>query len=400
MSEELPVYLDHAAATPLDPEVAAVMAEVQATTFANPSSPHASGRAARRVLEESRERILAAFGGRGSGPERDTLVFTSGASEANHLAIVGRAGGLGSPGDVLWSRRDHASARHAVELLRGRGWQGHEVPLDPRSGTAAAAAGAILSHRLPGRPCLVSLTLACGQTGSIEPLGCAVSSAAAVGDMPRVHLDATQAAGFLELDVQALPVATLCLAPHKFGGPRGIGGLLIRSGVRIDPPRPGVQERGLRGGTEPVVLAAGFARAVEIVARDRTARNQRMAALRDRLETAVLAAAAAVGFEPLVIAAAADRAPHISAIAFPGVDRQAFVMAADLAGVCLATGTACSSGASEPAPAIAALGIPPAVAESVVRLSVGCTTTSADVDLAVERLAGVLAVLSGPGRKA
>jgi cysteine desulfurase len=148
-----------------------------------------------------------------------------------------------------------------------------------------------------------------------------------------------------------------------------------------------------------VVLAAGFARAVEILSRERSARNQRLAALRDRLETAVLEAAAAAGIEPVVIAAVADRAPHISAIAFPGVDRQTFVMAADLAGVCLATGTACSSGASQPAPAIAALGLAPAVAESVVRFSVGGTTTPADVDTAVSRLAGVLAILRGTARR-
>ena len=395
MSAQSAIYLDHAAATPLDPEVAAVMAEVQATTFANPSSPHAAGRAARRVLEESRERILAAVGGRGTGPDRDTLVFTSGASEANHLAVVGMAAGFGSPGDVLWSRRDHASTRHAVESLLASGWRGHEVALDPKTGTAAAAVSEAVLRRSAGRPCLVSLTLACGQTGSMEPLERALPTDVAAGDRPRVHVDATQAAGFLELDVRSPPVATLCLAPHKFGGPRGIGGLVIRSGVRIDPPRPGVQERGLRGGTEAVALAAGFARAVEILGQDRARRVRQVAQRRDRLETALLAAATAAGLEPVVIAAAADRAPHVSAIAFPGVDRQAFVMAADLAGVCLATGTACSSGASEPAPAVAALGLPAGWAESVVRFSVGWTTTPAEIDTAVARLAGVLEVMRG-----
>ncbi|MFM8705761.1 MAG: aminotransferase class V-fold PLP-dependent enzyme, partial [Planctomycetia bacterium] len=149
-------------------------------------------------------------------------------------------------------------------------------------------------------------------------------------------------------------------------------------------------EQGLRGGTEPVPLAAGFARALELAVADRDREAVRLAGLRDRLESDLIAAARRAGIEARVIAAAADRCPHITTIAFPGLDRQSLAMAADLAGVCLATGTACTSGSSEPAPALVAMGLEPAAVRGAVRLSVGRTTPAADVEEAVARLAPLL----------
>jgi cysteine desulfurase len=201
-----------------------------------------------------------------------------------------------------------------------------------------------------------------------------------------VHVDATQGAGLLPLVFRDLPAATLSLAPHKFGGPRGIGGLVIRSGVALEPVQAGTQEQGLRGGTESVPLAVGFARALELAAADREHAAVRVAGLRDRLETRLIDVAQRAGIEARVIAAHATRCPHIATIAFPGLDRQALAMAADLAGVCLATGTACTSGSSEPAPALVAMGLEPEVVRGAVRLSVGPMTTAADIDHAVERL--------------
>jgi cysteine desulfurase len=386
MATPFPIDLDHAAATPMHPEVAATIVEAQGVAHANPSSQHAIGRAARRVLEDARERIVAALGGSGTGPHRERLVFTSGASEANHLALLGMTAASATVGDVLYSRRDHASSVHAAMAAGRRGWRLREMALDDRSGTAAAALSAAISERHPAASRVVSLTLVCGQTGSVEDMPPPMRD---ISDT-QVHVDATQAAGLLAVSFRELPAATLALAPHKFGGPRGIGALLIRGGVAIVAVQAGSQEFGLRGGTEAVPLAAGFARAMELAVADREEAAQRVASLRDRLESRLLDAARQAGIPAIVIAAGARRCPHISTIAFPGLDRQSLAMAADLAGVCLATGTACASGSSEPAPALVAMGFEAAVVRGAVRLSVARTTTAADIEQAVERLTPLL----------
>ena len=398
MASPTPVYLDHAAATPLNPEVAAAIAEAQAVAFANPSSQHALGRAAQSLLEDARERIMAVLGGRGVGVGRDRLVFTSGASEANQLAIRGMAAGAGRSGEVWFSRRDHPSSVNAALAAGRQGWRLRELSLDETNGTAAAAlvatdgASKVDGGSKADGPRLAVLTLGCSQTGSLEDMAAIaglVSHQRGRGDI-LFHVDATQAAGFLPLEFHGSPAATLALAPHKCAGPRGIGGLLIRGGVAIEPLQVGTQEQGLRGGTEAVPLAVGFARAVELAAADRDHAARRVAGLRDRLEARLLDSARLAGIPAVVIAAGALRCPHISTLAFPGIDRQTLAMAADLAGVCLATGTACASGSSEPAPALLAMGLPPEVVHSAVRLSIGRTTTESDIDQAVERIAPLL----------
>lgn len=380
------IDLDHAAGTPLHPRVAAAITEAQAVAHANPSSQHALGRAARRMLEDARERIEAivcgSFTGAAAAHRRDRLVFTSGASEANHLAILGMAAAAPTVGDIFFSHRDHASSVHACRTAGGRGWRLRELPLDPETGTAGAAAAAAMGEPATNRPRIVSLTLVCGQTGSIEEMPEAV-----LGESHAlVHVDATQAVGLLPLERRRLPLATMSFAPHKFGGPRGIGGLVVRGGVSIAPVQAGSQEFGLRGGTEAVPLAVGFALALELAVADRAEAASRVAALRDSLESRLLEAARQAGIPAVVIAAGGRRCPHISTIAFPGLDRQSLAMAADLAGVCLATGTACASGSSEPSPALVAMGLEPDVVRGAVRLSVGRTTTQADIDEAVARL--------------
>ena len=279
-----------------------------------------------------------------------------------------------------------------MQALVRRGWSLHEATLDPVDGTAAAALVVAACAEDANRPQIASLTLVCGQTGSIEDLAAVVARPFAAGRHPLlVHIDATQAAGLMAIDFQALPAATLSLAPHKFGGPRGIGGLLIRGDVAIEPVQAGTQEQGLRGGTEPVPLAVGFARAMELASADREQAARRLAGLRDRLEGKLLNVARDAGIPAVAIAAGAiRRCPHIATLAFPGFDRQALAMAADLAGVCLATGTACASGSSEPAPALVAMGLAPDLVRSTVRLSVGRTTTEADIDQAVARLVPLL----------
>lgn len=391
MSTSASLYLDHAAATPLHPEVAAAIAAAQALAQANPSSQHSLGRAARSLLEDARDRIMSALAGRSGPAHRDRLVFTSGASEANHLAILGMAAAAPAFGHLFWSRRDHASSVSAVQAAGRRGWTLHEATLDPVDGTATAAVIAAAGAALVSGPRIASLTLVCGQTGSIEDSGFIAALSTAVNPHGvLVHIDATQAAGLVTLDFSTLRAATLALAPHKFGGPRGIGGLLIRGDVAIEPVQAGTQEQGLRGGTEAVPLAVGFARAMELAVADRDETARQVAGLRDRLESRLVAAARHADIPAVVIAAQGRRCPHIATLAFPGLDRQALAMAADLAGVCLATGTACASGSSEPAPALVAMGLEPAVVKSAVRLSVGRTTTEAEIDKAIATLVPLL----------
>ncbi|MFM7183856.1 MAG: cysteine desulfurase family protein [Planctomycetota bacterium] len=382
-----PIYLDHAAATPLRPEAEAAMRDATAKGFANASSPHAAGRQARRILEESRERILTALGGRSTGVDRDRLVFTSGATEANRLGVLGREDG---PGTIAWSPRDHASIQAAAAELAVRGW--HPVPLAANQRGSVIEAVLALADSPPGRT-VVCLTTVCGQTGILDP---AVTTLAAT-PLVSIHVDHTQATAWDATPLDRLAATTVALAPHKFGGPRGIGGLVVRGGVRLRPVQPGPQELGLRGGTESVPLAAAFAAALEAAVAERSAAVDHVTALRQRFECGVTAAAAGVGRRVVVIGDHAPRAPHITTIAVEGFDRQTLVMAADLAGVFLATGTACASGSSEPSPAILSLHEPPWVARSAFRASFAPASTCRDVDAAVSRLTMVFRGIAGGG---
>jgi cysteine desulfurase len=408
-----PLYLDHAATTPVREEVAAAMEEARRTAFANPSSPHMAGRLARGVLEDCRERILAGLGGRrGSATTADRLLFTSGATEANHLALLGTTGrGRDGPGLIGHSHRDHASITAAAAELAVGGWEAAVLPLDPRGAIDPAAFAAVAAARPAARRMLLATTLVCGQTGLVEDMGAVASLALAFPGLA-IHVDATQAVPALAIAFDRLPAATLTIAPHKFGGPRGIGGLLVRGGVAMEPLVPGSQEGGLRGGTEPVALAVGFATALERCNAERARDIERLEALRNRFETRLAAAVGresarvlptpAPGTHGLLVLGrdtpSVARAAHISTVILGGIDRQAFVMAADLAGICCATGTACASGSTEPAPAVeavaAATGLPAAAAQSAVRFSVGRGTTTAMIDAAVARLAELVARLA------
>ena len=378
------VYLDHAATTPVRPEVAEAMAAAEAEAWANPSSPHAAGRRAKRVLEDCREKILALVGGQGSGGDRDRLVFTSGATEANRLAILGLA--AGATGVFASSARDHTSVRNLRGELAGRGWFVAEPPL--------AGTGRITPEWVfpPSERGIWATTLVCGQSGTIEDMPRIAAAVRAREDV-LLHVDATQAIVTQPIAVAALGATTLTLAPHKFSGPRGIGAVVVRGGVAVAPLVAGPQEAGLRGGTEPVVLAVGFARALELAVAERAAEAARLADLCEQFARAFTTTAGARGLHVERIAAPALSSPHILTLALPGVDRQACAMAADLAGVCCGTGTACASGSSEPAPALVAMGLSAAHVAGAVRFSFGRTTTAADVDAAIGRLEPVLARL-------
>lgn len=388
--QEESIYLDHAAATPLAAEVAAAMAEA-AGCFANPSSPHAAGRRAKRLLEEAREEILSILGGRTGGASRDRLVFTSGASEANQLGLLGIAGD--DPGWIGVSAHDHSSIRAAADRLAAAGWQRRELPLCQEGKLTADSLAEALDGGSGGQR-ILALTTVCGQTGIRQDPAALLPSARGAAAGLSIHADITQQVAWEPIGFAATPFATAALAAAKFGGPRGIGALLIRDGVAISAVIPGPQELGLRGGTEAVPLAVGFARALAATAAARETAAAGVAALQERLERGLLRAAAAAGIEAVIVGRDASRAPHVTMLALAGIDRQAAAMAADQAGVCLATGTACASGSSEPPPVLAAIGLPERFRQGGLRLSLAATTTAAAIDEAVARLGGVFSRLA------
>ena len=384
------IYLDHAATTPLDPEVADRISQVQADVFGNPSSPHTAGRRARQIVDDAREQILATL-----GCPTARLIFTSGATEANHLVTLGLQ--AAQPIRLAVSPRDHESLRLAAAAA-GDAAGLETLPLTTAGQLDQAAVAAWLEQTFagPSGPRLLATTLVCGQTGSIEDTAGLVGLIARQAPSCLLHTDATQAVGRVPVDFYNLGVTSLCFAPHKVGGPRGVGCLILRPGVEISPLLYGAQQFQQRGGTEPVALIAGCQLAVAIAVKCQQAEAERLHGLRQQFEQQLLGLARDAGFHPAVIAGGGPRSPHVSTVALPGIDRQAFVMAADLEGLAVATGTACASGSSEPAPALAAMGLDQATVQSAVRFSFGRTTTAADIDEALSRIGQMLSRLRPP----
>ena len=395
------IYLDHAATTPLDDEVADLVAKVQRDCFANPSSPHAAGRRARRVIDETREHILADLG----APDAQ-LVFTSGATEANALAVHSlTSSDCQLPTEFACSPRDHESLRTGalgsrstrcgrtliplndtgqLSLSAIQKWLGFTADVNERDLSQPDLSTAATVRRL------LTATLVCGQTGTIEDIGGLIDLIKQSQSGCRVHADATQAIGRLPINLATMRTTSLAFAAHKIGGPRGIGCLIVRPEEKIVPLFPGTQQIGQRGGTEPVALIAGCGLAVSLAIRHQQAENERLLVFQKRLETGLLNVAQTLEITAQVIAGSTPRSPHLTTISFPGFDRQAFVLAADVAGLALATGTACASGSSEPAPALVAMDLDPRLVQSAVRLSFGRTTTRDDIDEAISRMSQLL----------
>jgi cysteine desulfurase len=370
------VYLDHNSTSPLLPEAAAAMMAAEAEQFANPASQHSEGRRANRALQNAREEIAELLGAKLTGRNADRLVFTSGGSEANNLALAGL--GLANSNDarpIVISSIEHPSITATADAIARSG-----VPLQK---LAVMSAGVVrlehLDELLAQSPRLASVMLANNETGVIQPLDEIVRRCAAAG-VP-VHTDASQAVGKLLIDFRALGVAAMTISPHKFGGPRGIGGLLVRGDVPIQPLlHGGAQQLGLRPGTESVSLAVGFLAALKAWHGRRSQWSAQMQALRDRFESAIRTAFP----QAIVNGIAVPRLPNTSNIAFVGHDRQALLMAFDLAGICCSTGSACASGSSEPSPTLLAMQLPREVVNASLRFSIGPNTTEEEIDNAVE----------------
>lgn len=387
-----PIYLDHNATTPVLPEVIEAMRSCWAEPLLNPSSQHEFGRRARRVLENTRERIAELLGAKTSGMDADRVIFTSGGTEANNLAILGLAGRSGiahrnvaepiagidtQPPHLIISTIEHPSIRVLAGELKRRGWHVDYLGVDTNGSIQTDDLRSLLRRETR----VVAAILGQNETGVLQPVAQLATFCRETG-VP-LHTDAIQVIGKLPVNFRALGVATMSVAAHKFHGPTGIGALVVRHGVELRPQMfGGFQQGGLRPGTEPVALAVGMCRALELWQAEAAQRHQRLRELRDRFERAILTGWPAAR----IIGADAERLPHTSHIAFVGLDRQALFMALDQAGVACSLGSACASGSSEPSAVLQAMGCDKAVYQSAVRFSLGTTTTAAEIDEAARRI--------------
>lgn len=367
-----PIYLDHNATTPPDPEVVTLVTELMSETWANPGSRHSLGRKARRILEDARESIAAILG---AHPEE--LLFTSGGTESNNLALQGLI--RPTPGTILTGPGEHPATAETLKHLHQMGRSLREL---------AVSSTGLLSEDLAQLPWneirLATLLLAHNETGVIQdprPLAehCNARS------IP-FHLDAVQAVGKIPVNFQALGVTSLSFGAHKFHGPRGIGGLLLRKGTRLTPLMfGGHQEQDRRPGTESVPLIAGMARALSLWNSDRERRAAHLVNLKAQLRNG-LQTLGQVTF----IGTDAPAIPNTLTVAFHGLDGEALLVALDLAGIPCSLGSTCASGSAEPAPILIAMGLPEQLQRSAVRFSLGHQQTETQIAEALHRIASVV----------
>jgi len=375
------IYLDNNSTSPIDPRVVEAMARVQRDGLANPASQHHLGRRARRLLEEAREGIASLLGADVTSLRADQLIFTSGGTEANNLALFGLTAAAAAKThekqQVIVSGIEHPSILESVKRLEQRG-----VPV-VRLGVSSH--GVVderqLEEALEQPTALASVMLANHETGVLQPIE-RLAACCSVANVP-LHTDAVQAVGKVPVHFRQLGVNAMTLTAHKVHGPLGIGALLLRSDVKLEPTLfGGFQQAGLRPGTEPVALAVGFHEALRLAHDELVERTATITRLADELASTLREA-----FPDLVVAGeAAPRLPHTLNVAFPGVNRQALLMSLDMAGVACSTGSACASGSSEPSPVLKAMRLPSDAIEGAIRLSLSALTTAGEVAEASRRI--------------
>ncbi|MEQ9406976.1 MAG: cysteine desulfurase family protein [Fuerstiella sp.] len=376
-----PIYLDNNATTRILPEVAEAMSNAWATGFANPGSQHSFGRDARRILEDSRESIAAIL-----GADASEVVFTSGGTESINAAVYGLT--LGRKGVIALTKGEHPATTAACEKARQQGMKLHYLSVDGAGRLRADQYDALPWPELK----LVCVILAHNETGVIQDLT-ELSERCEAQRVPLL-IDAVQAVGKIPVSFHQLKATALAFGAHKFHGPRGIGGLLLRRGVQLPPfLEGGHQESGRRAGTEPVPLIAGMARALECFQQHADERTLKVRQLRDQLQTELSRRCS-----PTVVhGQEAERLPNTLSIAFPGVEGEAMLVNLDLEGIACSLGSTCASGSAEPAPSLLAMGIAADVCTSSVRFSLSCETTPTEIESAVDRITKIVTRLRADG---
>jgi cysteine desulfurase len=372
------VYLDHAATTPLSDAARAAMDPFLADRFGNASSVHAAGREARKAVDEARERVAAAVGAR-----PDEVVFTSGGTEADNLALKGAAwhGREQGRDGVVTTVIEHHAVLDPARWLGKQGFRVREAAVDA-SGVLRLEA---LEAAVDDKTAIVSVMWANNEVGSVQPVARAAEIARAAGAV--FHSDAVQAVPWLDVDAEM--AGLLSLSAHKLGGPKGVGALIVRRGVKIQPLfHGGGQEREVRSGTYNVAGIAGFGAAVDDWVGGRVEAAARVGALRDRLQEKITGSVT----DARVDSDGGERLPNNLHLVIAGIDGESLILLLDAAGIAASQGSACSSGAAEPSHVLAAMGVSRELARGALRLTLGPSTTEAEVD----RAAG--AVVDAVGR--
>jgi cysteine desulfurase len=371
-----PIYLDNNATTPLLPAVWDAMRPYFTQVHGNPASAHVFGRRARQALENARETVAGHL-----GAHPDEVLFTSGATEANNLALFGLAGD--PPGHLLASPIEHPSVAEPVRQLATAGFLVDYLPVD----TWGIVCTGALADLLRPETRLVSVMLANHETGALQPIG---DLANRLRGRALFHCDATQAVGKVPIHFHDLGISALTFSAHKFHGPKGIGALLLRRGVKLRPRTwGGHQQSGRRPGTEPLALVVGLATALQAAQNEADERRARVQQLRHTF-LALLQAEAA----PIVLNGPLEGGlPHTLNLSFPGLKADALLMSFDLAGVACSTGSACSSGSLLPSPVLQAMRVPEDVLNSAMRFSFSPLLTEAEIEEAARRIANVIARL-------
>ena len=381
------IYLDHNATTPVAPPVADAMSRALRDVFGNPSSVHAYGQEAKTALDEARSAVARLI-----GAEPTEIVFTSGGSESNNLALRGVAeAAAGGRRRFVAGAIEHEAVLRTLKAIDGNGRSVALVGVDERGVVTPDR----LAETLTDDTAIVSVMHANNEIGTIQPV--AELAALARGRGAVVHTDAVQSVGKVPVDVRGLGVDLLSLSAHKFNGPKGAGALWIRRGTRLHAQLTGGrQERNRRAGTEnlPAIVGLGAAARRLLEARGRGADD--VTGLRDRLEAGVLAAVPGAA----VNGGGSPRVGNTSNISFHGVEAESLLIALDLEGIAVSTGSACSSGTLEPSHVLRAMGLSPHRAQNSIRFSLGLGNTAAEVDRVVEVLPGIvdrLRALAGRG---
>ncbi|HEX9608280.1 MAG TPA: cysteine desulfurase family protein [Gemmatimonadaceae bacterium] len=367
-----PIYLDHAATTPVREEVFDAMKPFYGPRFGNPSSTHRWGREARAALDEARERV-----GRCLGARPDEICFTSGGTEADNLAILGAWRALKAKGRtaVVTTPIEHKAILGAVHQAAHEGAEERFLGMTSDGVIDPASFDELVDDKVA----VCTIMWVNNEIGSIQPLPELAAKAKQRGAL--VHTDAVQAFGKTRIDAQTQQFDFLTISGHKFGAPKGIGALFIRRGTHIEPlMHGGTQDRGRRPGTENVAAAVGLARAAELTLAECEAHCARIRKLREKLEAGILARIP----DAVIHGRGAERAPHILNVSVPGTDSESLLMALDLRGIAASGGSACQSGSISPSHVLTAIGVRPDLASAAIRMSLGVLTTDQSIDRVIE----------------
>lgn len=374
------IYLDHCATTPLHPEIMAAMMKYFGNFYGNPGSAHAAGREAKKAIEQARLQVSRLL-----GAEPEEIVFTSGGTEADNLAVLGMAAAApAGKNHIVTSSVEHPAVGHACRYLETQGFAVTYLPVDAQGLVDPAAVAEVLTEKT----CLVSIIHGNNEIGVIEPLPaiCAVARERGV----LVHTDAVQTVGKIPFDLEDVPVDGLSLAGHKIYGPKGVGALYVRRGIPLNARSfGGGQEYGFRAGTENVSGIVGLGKACEIALREMAVQMDHTRVLRDLLERRLTDNVP----DMIVHAAGVDRLPHVLSVSFRGISGEALVRELDRAGIAVSAGAACHAGGPHVSHVLEAMRVPGDYAPGTIRFSVGRGNQAGEIEQAAKTVQRLVADL-------